>query len=60
MSDQDRNDRNEVRKPYEKPQIQEVALRPEEAVLGACKTFSVSGPSQARCGVPAHCSSLLS
>jgi hypothetical protein len=26
------------RRPYEKPRLDRVALRPEEAVLGACKT----------------------
>jgi hypothetical protein len=37
------------RKPYEKPALSEVALRPEEAVLGNCKTMGVSGPAQADC-----------
>ncbi|MCX8036115.1 MAG: hypothetical protein N3D11_03480 [Candidatus Sumerlaeia bacterium] len=32
------------KKPYEKPQIAKVPLRPEEAVLGACKTTSGVGP----------------
>ncbi len=48
------------RKPYAKPQIEEVALRPEEAVLGACKTASLSGPTQAKCSVPRGCSALTS
>jgi hypothetical protein len=48
------------KKPYAKPQIQEVPLRPEEAVLGACKTSSVSGPAQAKCSFPSACSSQLS
>jgi hypothetical protein len=60
VSDQEQDSQNGGRKPYAKPQIQEVALRPEEAVLGACKTASVSGPAQAKCATPAHCSSLLS
>jgi hypothetical protein len=50
----------ETRKRYTKPQIQEVPLRPEEAVLGACKTASVSGPAQHRCNSPGPCSSLAS
>jgi hypothetical protein len=37
------------RKPYEKPELSEVALRPEEAVLGNCKTMGVSGPAEADC-----------
>jgi hypothetical protein len=48
------------KKPYTKPQIQEVPLRPDEAVLGNCKTSAVSGPAQARCTSPSNCSSPLS
>jgi hypothetical protein len=44
------------RKPYAKPQIQEVPLRPDEAVLGGCKTSGVSGPAQHRCTMPSNCS----
>jgi hypothetical protein len=47
-----------AKKAYAKPEITQVSLRPEEAVLGACKAGSVSGPGQPRCGVPAPCSSL--
>jgi hypothetical protein len=47
-----------AKKPYEKPEVTQVSLRPEEAVLGACKAGRVSGPGQPRCGVPAPCSSL--
>ena len=50
----------EPRKSYVKPEIQEVPLRPEEAVLGSCKTSGKSGPAQAKCSTPASCSSLLS
>lgn len=61
MNDQTRNDRaDQPRKPYAKPQIQEVPLRPEEAVLGACKTGSTSGPAQSKCSFPSPCSSPLS
>lgn len=57
--DQTANDKraNALRKSYTKPQIQQVPLRPEEAVLGACKTSTVSGPAQATCNSPAPCSS---
>jgi hypothetical protein len=51
---------NGSRQPYAKPQIQEVPLRPEEAVLGACKTSGRSGPAQFRCTLPTTCSSPLS
>ena len=61
VSDDMRDDRpDESRKPYAPPQIQEVPLRPEEAVLGACKTASTSGPAQAKCATPTHCAALLS
>ena len=45
----------ETKKPYRKPKIVQVDLRPEEAVLGACKTSSTSGPGQGDCEVPASC-----
>ncbi len=37
------------KKPYETPQIAKVPLRPDEAVLGACKIASGVGPF-ATCG----------
>jgi hypothetical protein len=43
------------RKPYEKPTLSEVALRPEEAVLGACKTMGVAGPAEADCTALGGC-----
>jgi hypothetical protein len=50
-----------AKRPYEKPEIKQVALRPEEAVLGACKATSGgggSGPGGGNCRTPAPCSSL--
>ena len=32
------------KKKYEAPQLTKVSLRPEEAVLGACKISSANGP----------------
>ena len=37
------------RKPYRKPEIRQVPLRPEEAVLGNCKITGSSGPATANC-----------
>ena len=37
------------RKPYRKPEIRQVPLRPEEAVLGNCKTNSSAGPAASDC-----------
>jgi hypothetical protein len=48
------------KRPYAKPDITQVSLRPEEAVLGSCKTAAVSGPGQAKCSTPSNCSSLAS
>ena len=48
------------KKPYDKPELKRVMLRPEEAVLGACKTNRSSGPGQGRCSAPSACSSLSS
>jgi hypothetical protein len=42
-------DNGSKRKPYEKPTLSQVALRPDEAVLGNCKTMSVAGPANSDC-----------
>jgi hypothetical protein len=46
------------KKPYTKPTLSEVALRPEEAVLGNCKTNAISGPAMPDCTFFSGCSSL--
>ncbi|HVV15934.1 MAG TPA: hypothetical protein VHH90_01925 [Polyangia bacterium] len=46
------------KKAYQKPTLSEVALRPEEAVLGNCKTAGISGPAMADCTYVAGCASL--
>jgi hypothetical protein len=33
-----------LRRPYKKPEMERVSLRPEEAVLGNCKSGAASGP----------------
>jgi hypothetical protein len=48
------------KKPYVKPEIQRVVLRPEEAVLGSCKTAQGSGPGGGRCNKPSPCSTIAS
>ncbi len=44
-------------KVYEPPQVTRVTLRPEEAVLGACKTVSISGVGSGSnpCAYPVPC-----
>lgn len=39
------------KKTYEQPQLTKVSLRPEEAVLGACKIPGSAGPVGASCNV---------
>jgi hypothetical protein len=46
------------KKPYVKPEIKKVELRPEEAVLGNCKTGVSAGPGSGTCNTPAACSAL--
>jgi hypothetical protein len=48
------------KKPYAKPEIRQVSLRPEEAVLGACKTALTSGPGQVHCNSLGNCHSINS
>jgi hypothetical protein len=38
------------KKPYAKPALMKVQLKPEEAVLGACKNTGTFGPSATNCG----------
>jgi len=50
VSEQANNEQpKDSRKPYEPPALISVGLRPEEAVLGACKASSVSGPVSTSC-----------
>ena len=55
---QTENDQPIKKKPYTKPDVREVPLRPEEAVLGNCKNGAVSGPaSGGNCTPAGPCSS---
>jgi hypothetical protein len=45
------------KKPYESPQLTKVSLRPEEAVLGACKISGSAGPVGSSC-VATQCRTL--
>jgi hypothetical protein len=47
-----------TRQPYVKPEVSQVQLRPEEAVLGFCKSTSRSGPVHVRCNFAGSCLSL--
>ena len=43
------NKGNNQRAAYHPPEVVRVSLRPEEAVLGHCKTFSSTGPASSSC-----------
>jgi hypothetical protein len=40
---------DQPKKPYVKPEVTQVDLVPEEAVLGNCKTANSSGPGRPLC-----------
>jgi hypothetical protein len=49
--------KQQEKRPYKKPELMQVPLRPEEAVLGNCKmSGGAQGPGQGTCTSPAPCS----
>jgi hypothetical protein len=46
---QNENQAGAGRAPYHPPEVVRVSLRPEEAVLGHCKTSSSTGPASPSC-----------
>jgi hypothetical protein len=46
------------KKPYETPQLTTISLRPEEAVLGHCKSFNAGGSVQSTCTFISVCHSV--
>ncbi len=56
MEETRENTTRKTRKPYAKPEVSQVQLRPEEAVLGFCKSTSRRGQVHAiRCSSPTNC-----
>ena len=53
-----KSDVEKPRKRYEKPELTQVSLRPEEAVLGVCKSASVAAAGHANCTITPKCSSV--
>jgi hypothetical protein len=47
--------RTESKKTYEPPRLATVSLRPEEAVLGACKTFGGGAGQFTTCNAIPFC-----
>lgn len=46
------------KKPYESPKLVVISLRPEEAVLGNCKSMTSSGPVSSSCAAIGTCRTL--
>jgi hypothetical protein len=45
-----KQNKGQPKKPYMKPEVKQVPLRPEEAMLGACKAAGVGGgPASPTC-----------
>ena len=56
MSSRHEKDARRPKKPYTKPEVKQVPLRPEEAVLGFCKISGQSGPgSSGNCTPVGEC-----
>lgn len=63
MSSRKKSGARVKKKPYTKPEITQIALRPEEAVLGGCKVAGAGGPNRGggtTCQLPSQCSALMS
>jgi hypothetical protein len=64
MSGRREKDARRPKKPYTKPEVKQVSLKPEEAVLGGCKTASTvnsaNHPAPNTCASPIACSAIMS
>jgi hypothetical protein len=49
------NPEPQTKEPYESPKVSVISLRPEEAVLGACKNMSSAGPVGGSCVAMGQC-----
>jgi hypothetical protein len=49
MSERSKKDARRLKKPYTKPEVKQVQLRPEEAVLAVCKLPGHYGPAAMGC-----------
>jgi len=57
MNENQRQDATKARRAYRKPQMIQIPLRPDEAVLGFCKNGTASGPGGGgSCVNPSNCS----
>jgi hypothetical protein len=64
MTSRHEKDARGPKKPYVKPEVKQVSLKPEEAVLGGCKTASTvnsaNHPAPNTCSIPIACSAVAS
>jgi hypothetical protein len=60
MSETPGREKGRARKIYSRPAVKKVHLKPEEAVLGGCKTANTKGPAHARCNTPTPCAAITS
>lgn len=58
MKHESNQDVSSRKKPYVKPEVKQVPLRPEEAVLGFCKNGDFGGPSGSPCPSVVVCSGI--
>ena len=56
MNEKPEQEVQQPKKPYTKPALKKVPLRPEEAVLAFCKSSTSAGPLQGACNIPSACS----
>jgi len=50
MKDKPNGKAEQTKKPYVRPVVRQIQLRPEEAVLGFCKNTGYFGPGADNCG----------
>jgi hypothetical protein len=59
MNDRAQPEPQRTKRAYSKPELVQIPLRPDEAVLGNCKTAGTSGPgATGNCSTPAPCFSI--
>ena len=61
MKGENKRDAQKGKRPYVKPEIKQVQLKPEEAVLGGCKISTFAGAARVTCDFgPGQCNQLIS
>jgi len=55
MNNDQQQNLTKERKGYQKPQVIQIPLRPDEAVLGFCKSTNAGGPGNRNICIPGIC-----